>query len=885
MTPTNTEPDRAPAGPQGAALPAASGGHAGTAASASAQDKEAPVERRILARESPRESPREPPRNPAPEAARDLTPGASPVRPRWRLAVKLALLFSALMLLVQTGVYVASSLAISRIATGEASERLEVGAKVFRQVFEQDRRRLELIASVLSADFAFREAIATNDVPTMLSVLSNHGRRINADVMMLVGLNDIVVADTRTNGGSQRNVGQPFPFPELTAAAERQGQSSGIVVMKDGIPYQMVVLPVLAPRPIARLAVGFRMDGKLARELKAVTGLEVSFAHMQAGQWSVYASTLESRELAFLPDVLRQNETTNAPFRAILNDEPHEVRVVPLADSNGGRVAAVLQSPLAQTLAPFNLLNTTLFTAASIALLLGVLGSVWVARHLTRPVARLTDLVDRVARGEFTLGARVRSNDEIGHLANRFDAMRAGLADRENRILDLTYIDPLTGLPNRTRLVEAVHQRLDGGGACSILYLNLDRFRLINQTLGHAFGDRVLNAVGKRIRDLLQGDALVARAGGDEFAVLLSNQDPANAEALARALATALERPLSIDDHPVDVGAAIGVAHAPAHATAADEFLRCADAAMQVAKARRAPFVVFEPSKKPASQAQLSLLTEMRRAITNNEFVLYYQPKIDLKTGRLSGAEALIRWHHPSSGLRSPDSFIPFAEQTGYIRALTGEVVRMAAQQAAQWRRGGAPLEIAFNLSPRDLLVPDLPRRIQEAVARFGGVMSDLCCEVTESSAMEDPEVAVERLHALRDLGLTIAIDDFGTGYSSLSYIQRLPASGLKIDQSFVRSMTTRPQAATIVHSTINLAHSLGLSVTAEGVEAAEALEQLKAWGCDYAQGYFFGRPMPAHEFERWRAIYAPAMALVNTELAKTNGWRMLNDYEANRTE
>jgi diguanylate cyclase (GGDEF)-like protein len=802
---------------------------------------------------------------------------AAGARPRWRLAVKLALLFSALMLLVQTGVYVASSLAISRIATGEASERLEVGAKVFRQAFEQDRRRLELIASVLSSDFAFREAIATNDVPTMLSVLANHGRRINADVMMLVGLDDVVVADTQIVRGAQRNVGQRFPFPDLSAAADREGQASGIVAMKDGSTYQLVVLPVLAPRPIARLAVGFRMDGKMARELKAVTDLEVSFAHLDGGAWRVSASTLGEREQPALPDILLRNQGTVVPFRATFEGEPHEVRIVPLSNAAGGRVAAVLQSPLAQTLAPFNLLNATLFTAASVALLLGVLGSAWVARHLTRPVARLTELVDRVARGEFSASARVRSNDEIGHLAHRFDAMREGLAERESRILDLTYMDPLTGLPNRTRLVEAVHQQLGKGGTCSILYLNLDRFRLINQALGHAFGDRVLHAVGQRIRDLLRGEALVARAGGDEFAVLLPDQDPANAEALARALAAALERPLSIDDHPVDVGAAIGVAHAPAHATAADDFLRRADAAMQLAKQRRAPFVVYEPAGERAGSAQLSLLTEMRRAITNNEFTLYYQPKINLRKGSLAGAEALIRWHHPTQGLRSPDSFIPFAEQTGYVRALTGEVIRMAAQQTAQWRRGGAPLEVAFNLSPRDLLVPDLPRRIQETVARFGGVMGDLCCEVTESSAMEDPETAVERLHALRDLGLSIAVDDFGTGYSSLSYLQRLPASGLKIDQSFVRAMSTRPQAATIVHSTIELAHSLGLEVTAEGVETVEILNQLKAWGCDYAQGYFFSRPVQVHEFERWRAIYAPAMELVTDELARTNGWRVMS--------
>jgi diguanylate cyclase (GGDEF)-like protein len=447
--------------------------------------------------------------------------------------------------------------------------------------------------------------------------------------------------------------------------------------------------------------------------------------------------------------------------------------------------------------------------------------------------------------------------------------MRAGLAERETRILDLTYIDPLTGLPNRTRLVEAVQQRLALGGPCSILYLNLDRFRLINQALGHDFGDQVLTAVGQRISDLLQGDALVARAGGDEFAVLLSNQDPANAEDLARALANALERPLAIDGNPVDVGAAIGVAHAPGHATAAAELLRCADSAMHDAKARRAPFAVFEPARTREGAGQLSLLTEMRRAVANNEFTLFYQPKIHLNSGQLSGAEALIRWHHPTLGLRPPDSFIPFAEQTGYIRALSNEVIRMATQQSATWRRGGEPLEIAFNLSPRDLQVPDLAQRIAEAAGKAGALLTDLCCEVTESSAMEDPEAAAASLHALRDLGLTIAIDDYGTGYSSLSYIQRLPASGLKIDQSFVRHMTTRPQAATIVRSTIELAHTLGLQVTAEGVEDAATLTALKHLGCDHAQGYFFGRPMPAHEFDRWRAVYGPALAVANANTGR----------------
>jgi len=793
-----------------------------------------------------------------------LAPPTAPTqaRPRWRLAVKLVLLFSALMLLVQSGVYVATRLAISRIATGEASERLEVGAKVFGQVFDQDRRRLELIAAVLSADFAFREAIATNDVPTMLSVLSNHGRRINADVMMLTGLDDIVVADTQDRGSAQRNAGKRFPFPELSAAADRDGQASAIVVMRDGNPYQLVVLPVMAPRPIARVAIGFRMDAKLTGELKSVTGLDVSFARREGEEWGVIASTLGGADLKSLARTLRLHENVRTPFQASFGGESYEMRIVPLNDSSGTRISAVLQSPLSQTLAPFNLLNSTLLIAASVALFLGVVGSAWVARHITRPVARLTALTERIGRGEFSAGEQVRSNDEIGHLALRFDAMRAGLAERENRILDLTYIDPLTGLPNRTRLVEAIEQRLEAGDACSILYLNLDRFRLINQTLGHVFGDQVLRAVGQRIRDLLQGDALVARAGGDEFAVLLSNQDPANAESLAQALANALERPLAIDGNPVDVGAAIGVAHAPGHANTAGDLLRCADSAMHAAKARRAPFVVFEPASAGAGAGQISLLSEMRRAIANSEFALYYQPKIDLKSGRLTGVEALIRWHHPSLGLRAPDSFIPFAEQTGYIRALTGEVIRMAAQQAAAWRRGGEPLKIAFNLSPRDLQVPDLPYRIEQAVARAGALITDLCVEVTESSAMEDPEAAVERLHALRGLGLTIDIDDFGTGYSSLSYIQRLPASGLKIDQSFVRQMTTRAQAATIVRSTIELAHNLGLSVTAEGVEDAEALAQLKLLGCDFAQGYFFGRPMPAHELDRWRSAYGPALAV-----------------------
>ena len=809
-----------------------------------------------------------PPASQAGEAAGNSGAPAQ-TRPRWRLAVKLVLLFSALMLLVQVGVYVASRLAISRIAAAEASERLEVGAKVFRQVFDQDRRRLELIAAVLSADFAFREAIATNDVPTMISVLSNHGRRINADVMMLADLHDIVVADTQDRAGAPRNAGIRFPFPELAVAADRDGQASAIVVMRDGNPYQLVVLPVLAPRPIARVAIGFRMDAKLTAQLKGVTGLEVSFARRAADKWDILASTLGAADQPALAEVLKAHENSSAPFQASFNGEPHEMRIVPLAEANSSRLTAVLQSPLAQTLAPFYLLNTTLLIAATIALALGVLGSAWVARHITRPVARLTALTERIGRGEFSAGEQVRSNDEIGHLAQRFDAMRAGLAERETRILDLTYTDPLTGLPNRTRLVEAVQQRLAQGGPCSILYLNLDRFRLINQALGHAFGDQVLGAVGQRIRDLLQGDALVARAGGDEFAVLLSNQDPANAEDLAHALANALERPLAIDGHPVDVGAAIGVAHAPGHATAADELMRCADTAMHDAKARRAPFAVFAPANARASAGQLSLLTEMRRAIANSEFALFYQPKICLADGSLAGAEALIRWHHPTLGLRAPDTFIPFAEQTGYIRAISTEVIRMATQQSATWRRGGEPIEIAFNLSPRDLQVPDLPYRIQEAAVRAGAHLNDLCVEVTESSAMEDPESAVARLHALRELGLTIAIDDFGTGYSSLSYIQRLPASGLKIDQSFVRTMVSRPQAATIVRSTIELAHTLGLAVTAEGVEDAETLKQLKLLGCDYAQGFFFSRPMPAHEFDRWRAIYGPALAVANANTGK----------------
>jgi diguanylate cyclase (GGDEF)-like protein len=387
------------------------------------------------------------------------------------------------------------------------------------------------------------------------------------------------------------------------------------------------------------------------------------------------------------------------------------------------------------------------------------------------------------------------------------------------------------------------------------MVLDVDRFKEVNDTLGHRYGDDLLRDVAGRLGAVLREADTVARLAGDEFAVLLPGVGAERGRDLANRMLRELHRSFLLGDVTVDIEISIGVAVAPEHGDAVDDLMRHADLAMHAAKDTKTGIVMYDPNTLVQQPTRLLLLGELRRALDREgELALHYQPKVGLHLGQLCGVEALVRWNHPERGSVPPAEFIPVAESTGLINKLTVHVLDMALAQVRAWLDAGREIPVAVNVSARCLLDTEMLGRIRDMLVRHGVPARLLRLEVTETAVMVNPTLAMETLTGLHDLGVRLSIDDYGTGYSSMAYLKRLPVDELKVDRSFVLNMTSNDNDAILVRSAIDLGHNLGLAVVAEGVEGADHVAALRDLGCDVAQGYHFARPMPPEQFAQWLA-------------------------------
>ena len=441
------------------------------------------------------------------------------------------------------------------------------------------------------------------------------------------------------------------------------------------------------------------------------------------------------------------------------------------------------------------------------------------------------------------------------HIAEQALAESRGQLEQRMREIEHQALhDALTGLPNRTLFRDRVDQALRTarrtGGAVCVMLIDLDRFKDVNDTLGHLSGDVLLQEVARRLRAPVRESDTVARLGGDEFGVLATGVATAEgAIVLAEKLREALAEPIAVGGLALEVESSIGIALAPDHGADVETLIRHADVSMYVSKRTHSP-AVYCPETDHHSRVRLTLVADLRRALERKELVVYYQPQADAATGAVRTMEALVRWEHPVHGLLPPDQFVPLAEQTGLIRPLTLYMLDAALHQCAAWRGAGYDVAVAVNVTGRDLLDLRFPEEVAEAIARAGTAPEALELEITESTIMTDAARARSVLVQLSELGVRLAIDDFGSGHSSLGYLKRLPIDVLKIDRSFVINMADGSDDAVIVRSTIDLGHNLGLEVVAEGVETQEALARLAELGCDTVQGYFLGRPQPTEAVE-----------------------------------
>jgi diguanylate cyclase (GGDEF)-like protein len=435
-------------------------------------------------------------------------------------------------------------------------------------------------------------------------------------------------------------------------------------------------------------------------------------------------------------------------------------------------------------------------------------------------------------------------------------AAHAGVALTNVRLVErlqhISVTDALTGLPNRRKLLAELQQAVGTPGIVGVLLLDLDRFKEVNDALGHTIGDRVLREVGNRLQHRFAGRGTVARLGGDEFAMIIANAStPSEVLAVADELRRTVEEPIPVGDLALRAQASIGVCFAPDHGTDPDQLLQRADVAMYAAKQARSGVRVYQVEDDQNTPRRLSLLTELRTAVETGAITVVYQPKVDPVSGRVLGAEALSRWRS-ADGPVSPDEFIPLAERSGLILPLTRHVLDTALASCADWRRTGHELSVAVNLSPQTIADPALIGEVQGALAAHGVPAGALTLEITETGVMEDPTHSLSILESLRALGVKLSVDDFGTGHSSLGRLADLPVQEMKIDKGFIRDLTTNRSRRAVTDASLHLGHALGLHVVAEGAETQAEFEYLRRLGCDSVQGYYISRPLPAGQFMTW---------------------------------
>jgi diguanylate cyclase (GGDEF)-like protein/PAS domain S-box-containing protein len=465
----------------------------------------------------------------------------------------------------------------------------------------------------------------------------------------------------------------------------------------------------------------------------------------------------------------------------------------------------------------------------------------WVAEH-GRPV------FGPDGRGHWTAGV-------ILDITRQKAAERSGeLVERQLRRQALH--DPVTGLPNRVlfheRVVQAISEAQRGDSELAVLVMNLDRFKQVNDSLGHEMGDQLLQEVAIRLQEVLREGDSTARFGSDEFGVIVLGARRMEVLEVVRRVREAIERSMDLGGLSVSVEVSIGIAGYPRDGVDAEALLRCADTAMHVAKDTKMGYAFYDASVDARASARLAMIGELWRAIEEHELVLHYQPKIAVRSGRVVGVEALVRWHDPGRGLVMPQEFIPVARETSLIKALTQHVLNEAGQQWRAWADEGRRLSVAVNLSMLDLVDPAFPGEVATLLGKWRMPATMLKLEVTESSIVDDPRRTEDVIERLGAMGLRLSVDDFGTGYSSIAYLKRLPIDEIKIDTSLVLAMVAREQDEVVVRSTIELGHNLGFSVVAEGVETRAIMERLAQLGCDFAQGYYVSRPVPPDELGIW---------------------------------
>ena len=579
-------------------------------------------------------------------------------------------------------------------------------------------------------------------------------------------------------------------------------------------------------------------------------GVEASVVTIEGAIGRNIASTLDQRQNIPLQELRGNgNADESATGMLSLGAEEYLAHVVGLESGNDS-VQLVLLKPASEVLAPFVAVRNTMYLVSGTALLLATIVAMLLGQSATRPIGKLVAAARRIEDGYYDDPIDVKGSEEFRRLAGTLNAMQQRVAEREAHIRHQAYHDELTGLPNRVQAEGELARMLaeaDGSSCVTVMVIHLSNLRELNASLGHGIADEVLRQTAKRLLAACRPGDFAARLGASRYLVVLRRGHSAqDAPRLAATVLETVSELLSVGQVEVELQVRAGLCTSPEQGGAADEVIRRAEIALHDAEGSRERIGLFRAGSDQEHRRRLEIMTDLRRAIEGNELHLAYQPKVAIDTRRVTSVEALVRWNHPRLGAVSPAEFVPLAEQTGGSRQLTDWVLNAAIRQMSEWQQRGLPLEVAINLSAGDIVDAGLGDAILRLLARHRVAPTSLVLEITESAMMRDPGTSARNMELLRVAGVRFSIDDFGTGYSSLSQLRKLPVDELKIDRSFVARAHVNSDDASIVSSTIDLGHNLGLKVVAEGVEEADTLLMLRALGCDYAQGFLISKPLAA---------------------------------------
>ena len=804
------------------------------------------------------------------------------------LQSRILLLFVALLLGIQMVSFFLIRQAIEENAKAAISSQLAVGERVFLRVLHTRAARLADSTELLASDFGFRSALASRDAPTIASALDNQRERVKASFayyfspsFQLIGSSGSMLSPKAIAGLRSRAAASS---PSIPAALPTDGVIS-LVAEGDNM-VQFAIAPVNTPTLMGWVAIGFPVNQSVLDELKTLSGFDVALVMSYDG-WAAKSTLSSLDDLSDRNDLSQalsqsqesrraQAPASQAKARAIDFSFPETLelgasvfgsRLIPLSNDPASASFAVLMQSIDKAREPYTKLQLTLVALGVVGCFTFFFGALLLSRSITRPIVELSRAAEGLARGDYTSTIPEGSPGELGELASSFERMRVALGERESKINRLAYWDTLTDLPNREQFRERLSQMLDRCAKadpplpCTVAFLDLDRIKNVNDALGQPAGDELLREVARRLSaTAIPQDGMAARLSGDKFALLLPGAGREQAETIAERVHQQFQTPATIGQSRIDISAGIGICCVPTQATTVEQAMSRAEVAMYAAKLAKSSTVFYDPKLDSSSEDSLSLLSDLREAILNKDLRLHYQPKADFATGRIVGAEALARWNHPLRGPMPPYSFIPFAEQTGFIGQITQWAVDETCMMIARMHKRGQPIKISANISTRDLLDHQFLDNLKASLAQSGANPALLCLEVTESALMDNPERSLQAMSSIRALGVELSIDDFGTGYSSLGYLRRMPINEIKIDRVFIVGLTSGSATdEKIVASTIELAHGLGLRVVAEGTEEPLAFAKLRAAGCDLAQGFGVSRPVPEQAFIEFLAEWKPS--------------------------